>query len=137
MKIVLDTNVLVSGIFFGGPPGTILEAWQDGQVELAVSLEIFAEYERVGGELAAKHPNIDPATLLTLIALGAELCDCPTLQEQVCADPDDDKFLACALATGSKHVVSGDNLLLSVSGYGGIQVIRPRSFIEQYLKANS
>jgi predicted nucleic acid-binding protein len=48
VKIVLDTNVFVSGIFFGGPPGTILEAWQDGRIDFAVSLEILTEYERVG-----------------------------------------------------------------------------------------
>lgn len=54
MKIVLDTNVFVSGIFFGGPPATILEAWLDERVQLAVSLEILTEYERVCNELLAQ-----------------------------------------------------------------------------------
>jgi predicted nucleic acid-binding protein len=40
MRIVLDTNVLMSGIFFGGAPGNILHAWQAGQITLAVSPEI-------------------------------------------------------------------------------------------------
>jgi putative PIN family toxin of toxin-antitoxin system len=133
VKIVLDTNVLVSGIFFGGPPGLILEAWQDGRIELAVSLEILAEYERVADELAEQFPSIDPAPFLALVALNSEIRDCPPLHEQVCGDPDDDKFLACALATDSGCVVSGDKLLLKVSGYRGIDVIRPRDFVDRNL----
>ena len=96
MKSVLDTNVFVSGVYFGGVPGIILEAWRDGQVELAVSLDILAEYERVASELAVRYSNVDPGPVLSLVALSAELHDCPSLDEQVCADPDDDKFLACA-----------------------------------------
>jgi hypothetical protein len=42
VKVVLDTNVFVSGIFFGGPPGLILEAWQDGRIDSVVSLEVLA-----------------------------------------------------------------------------------------------
>ena len=133
MKIVLDTNVFVSGIFFGGPPATILEAWQEGRVELAVSLEILAEYDRVCSELSARYPDVDPTPFLALIALYSELFDCPPLQRQVCADPEDDKFLACAIATGTKHVVSGDKLLLKVIDYRGIGVIRPREFVDRYL----
>lgn len=40
MRVILDTNVFVSGVFFGGPPGRILEAWRDGRVQLVVSAEI-------------------------------------------------------------------------------------------------
>lgn len=47
MRVVLDTNVLVSGIFFTGPPYEILSAWQDGRVRLVVTLEIVREYEAV------------------------------------------------------------------------------------------
>lgn len=133
MKVVLDTNVFVSGVFFGGPPGIILEAWQGGRIDLAISLEILAEYERVGTELARQFPVVDFAPFLAVIALSGDLCDCPPFEDQVCADGDDDKFLACALATSSHCVVSGDKLLLKVSGYQGIEVIRPREFVDRHL----
>ena len=55
------------------------------------------------------------------------------MNEQICADPDDDKFLACALAGKCKTIVSGDKELLKVSGYRGINVMRPREFLEKYL----
>lgn len=45
MRVVLDTNVLVSGIFFAGVPGRVLEAWADGKFELVLSPSIFDELE--------------------------------------------------------------------------------------------
>jgi predicted nucleic acid-binding protein len=51
----------------------------------------------------------------------------------VCEDPDDDKFLACAIAGKSKIIISGDTHLLKVSGYEGIKVLRPRKFFDEYL----
>jgi putative PIN family toxin of toxin-antitoxin system len=48
LKIVLDTNVFISGVFFKGPPYQILKAWHEGRIELLMSDEIFEEYQRVG-----------------------------------------------------------------------------------------
>ena len=59
MKVILDTNVFVSGIFFSGHPYRILEAWRDEKIQLAVSLEILEEYRRVGEILAEDHPEIN------------------------------------------------------------------------------
>ena len=50
----------------------------------------------------------------------------------MCEDPDDDKFLSCALASNTNFIVSGDKKLLRVSGYMGVEVIRPRLFIDRY-----
>ncbi len=51
-----------------------------------------------------------------------------------CADPDDDKFLACALGSKTKFIVRSDKHLLNVSGYGDIEIVRPRKFVDEYLK---
>ena len=48
MKVVLDTNVFISGVFFSGPPYQILKAWREGKIQLVVSEKIFEEYVRVG-----------------------------------------------------------------------------------------
>ena len=58
MKIVIDTNVLVSGIFWSGPPYTILKAWQMQRFDLALSAEIFEEYKRVADALLRKYPLV-------------------------------------------------------------------------------
>jgi len=64
---------------------------------------------------------------------NTEVYDVPPLLESVCDDPDDDKFLACALASGSTIIVSGDKHLLKVSGYRKIEVLKPREFVNKYL----
>jgi predicted nucleic acid-binding protein len=51
----------------------------------------------------------------------------------VCEDPDDDKFLSCAIAGKSNIIISGDKHLLRVSGYKGIKVLRPRESVDEYL----
>lgn len=133
MRIVLDTNVFISGVFFGGLPLQILKAWRDGKVNLVLSIEILEEYQRVGRTLAKKFPGVDLDPILDLLAVSAELVSAPDLPEPVCEDPADDKFLACALAVRSKHIVSGDRHLLKVSSYRGVQILSPRAFVEGYL----
>jgi uncharacterized protein len=134
MKVVLDTNVFVSGVFFSGPPFEILNAWRHGKLTLVVSPEILAEYERVGQELANEFGTVDLAPFLELLALKGEIVNAPALAEQVCSDPDDDKFLACALASNTKVISSGDKALLRTSGYAGIEVLTPREFVSTCLK---
>jgi putative PIN family toxin of toxin-antitoxin system len=58
VKVVLDTNVFVSGVFFSGPPYLILQAWKDGKIQMVVSPEILDEYRRMGEVLAEEHPAI-------------------------------------------------------------------------------
>ena len=101
MRVVLDTNVFVSGVFFSGPPYQILEAWRDGKIQVVVSPDILDEYQRVGEILAEDHPNIDLQPMLAYVIRNAEIYATSPLTEAVCDDPDDDKFLACALASES------------------------------------
>lgn len=137
MRVILDTNVFVSGIFFAGPPYRILKAWRDGQLRLVVSQEILDEYQRVGEELAGRFPGVNPYSILDLVTVNAEIFLDQIMPEPVCQDPEDDKFIACAVASGCKVIVSGDKHLLDVSGFGGIRVMRPGKFIEKYLSMDS
>ena len=134
MRIILDTNVFVLGVFFSGPPYEILDAWRRGKLTLVVSPDILSEYDRVGQELASEFPNVDLAPALELLAFKGEVVKAPPLTERVCSDPDDDKFLACAIASGTKTISSGDKALRKTSGYAGIEVLSPREFVDKYLK---
>ena len=133
MRIVLDTNVFVSGVFFNGPPYQILQAWQNGQVQLVGSQEVFEEYERVGRRLAEQFPGVSLDPFLTLLLVHAQVVEAPPLPRQICSDPDDDKFLACALAGKCRIVVSGDRALLKTAGHRRVQVVTPRTFVDRYL----
>jgi len=131
VKVVVDTNVFVSGVFFGGTPGRVLEAWRHGRVEVVLSREIVEEYVRVGERLANRFPGVDLNPALELLTVSATLVTSPPLPERASRDPDDDKFLACALAAGADCVVSGDRDLLDLSAYEGIVVLSPRDFLDQ------
>ncbi len=133
MKVILDTNVFVSAVFFTGPPYQILNAWKNDKLELIVTPEILDEYHRVGEILAAEHPAINLGPVLELVLQNSLMYFAPPLPERVCEDSSDDKFIACALASGSRVIVSGDRHLLKVSGYQKIEVLKPRAFLERYL----
>ena len=64
MRVVVDTNVLVSSVFFSGIPRRILEAWRDGRIDIVASLEILEEYRRVGERLAAQFEGVSARALL-------------------------------------------------------------------------
>ncbi len=134
MKIILDTNVFISGIFFSGPPSQILKAWQNSRLQIVLSQEILNEYQRVAESLVGKIPKIDILPIVELMTIHGQLIDAEGFDVSVCDDPDDNKFMECAIASNSKIIISGDKHLLKVSGYQGIKVLKPREFVDSYLK---
>ncbi|MGD8296102.1 MAG: PIN domain-containing protein [Desulfobacterales bacterium] len=84
MRIVLDTNVFVSGVFFSGPPYKILKGWRDGRLQLLLSEEILEEYHRVGELLSDEFPPIDLGPFLELLTINTELIVPEKLPNQVC-----------------------------------------------------
>jgi uncharacterized protein len=132
MRVILDTNVILSAIFFGGIPGRILSAYRDGQLTIVLSPEILDEY-RATTERLAKKFDVDYEAILDWIAMHSEMVAAAELSEPICADPDDDKFIACALASSAKIICSGDRHLLDIDGYRGIEILRPRAFVDQHL----
>ncbi len=134
MKIVLDTNVFISGVFFGGPPYQILDAWRHWKIEIVLSQDIFDEYQRIATELSRQFKGIDISVFLDLLTVKAIWVFAPRIPFSVSTDPDDDKFISCALASRTKVIVSGDKHLLNISGFRGVEVLTPRSFLEMYIK---
>jgi putative PIN family toxin of toxin-antitoxin system len=133
MKVVLDTNVFISGLFFSGPPYRILQAWRDDRVQLVVCPEILAEYRQVAVRLSRKYKGVELQPLIDLVTVRSQIVRTLPLPKQVCEDAKDDVFLACALAGKTPTIISGDRHLLNVSGFAGIQVLRPRAFVDAYL----
>ena len=134
MKIILDTNVLISGIFFTGPPSQILKAWKNSKLQIVLSQEFLDEYQRVAESLAANFPTVDILPIIELITIHGQLIDTKNFDVSVCDDPDDNKFIECAIASNCKIIISGDKHLLNVSGFQGTTVLKPRDFVDRYLK---
>jgi len=130
VRAVLDTNVLISGIFFGGLPRRILDAWANQRFELVLSPLIFDEYQRTCDRLAAHHPSLAyPSILTSLIGHGTLISD-TNISEPITSDPDDDKFILCAFAAQAL-VVSGDKHLLDATGWRDVNVLTPRDFLQR------
>ena len=119
----------------GACPGAFLTAWSVGSIQLVISPLILEEYRRVGLELSkGREPLVGALeALLAMLTMHAVLVNAPSLDERVSADPDDDKFLATALAATVRIIVSGDKHLLRVSGWHRIEVLKPRQFVDRYI----
>lgn len=129
MRIVVDTNVFVSS-FFGGRPRRVVELWRTGRSTLCLSQAVIDEYVRVLIEL-----DVNPQALEELVRLfstGFNLVFSAKTPEVkvVEADPDDDKFIGCALATGADFIVTGDKALLAVGEHEGVRILSPAGFLE-------
>lgn len=131
MKIVLDTNVFVSS-FIGGKPRHIIDHWKRGRFNLCLSADILDEYIRVFEKL----DFIEQQTLQQLLTQfktdpNILFTHSPTSLSVVDTDPDDDKFIACAVELEAGYVVSGDEDLLQVGTYYDIQMLPPAKFLEE------
>jgi uncharacterized protein len=133
VRVVLDTNVFVSGVFFTGPPYQILKAWQQQRLDIVVSPPILDEYRRVGKRLSGQFKGVDLIPILELVMARSVVVEAMALSEPVCDDPDDDKFIACALSGRAQYIVSGDKHLLRHSGYEGLEISTPRKFLDKCL----
>jgi putative PIN family toxin of toxin-antitoxin system len=125
VKVVIDTNVLVSGAFFSGPPYEILLACATGNLQLVLSLDILAEYHRAGLNFLHAHSDVDFEGLIGILLKNAVVLDRPGLKHPVCRDPDDDKFIV---------IISGDKDLLAVANTIEVPIVTPRDFLNRYMK---
>lgn len=131
MKIVIDTNVVVSGIIFGGIPAQILAKVFNNSHQIIALEYIISEYFDIIHRVTAKRkfsPVIAMQTLNDLIS-NADILDASKITAPECADPDDIKFLQAAIAGKAKFLISGDKHLLDVGKYKGGIVLKPKEFL--------
>jgi putative PIN family toxin of toxin-antitoxin system len=129
MRVVLDTNVLISAIFFSGTPAAILEEWSEGRFEILASSSILTEYWRVVSRIVRRYPSVDAYPVLEAVIRRCHLIEPVSIPSDACDDPDDLKFLACAVAGRAACIISGDRALLRASGFEGIEVLTPGVFM--------
>lgn len=134
MRVVVDTNVLISGIFFGGHPYKILKAWRNDAIDLVASPEMLGEYQRVLESISKKYKQIEIEEWTDFLTLHLHISNCPRIKGPICEDPDDDKFIECAIHTHTRFIVSGDHHLLDVNGFKKLQILKPKAFVDKYIK---
>lgn len=132
MKIVIDTNVVISGVFFGGYPRRVLDAVLDGKTSASVTAEIAAEYVEIAQEMIERKQGHFRRELFAVLLSKMELI-APHSEVHLSRDPDDDKFIACASDAKALYIVSGDKDLLVLKRYQDIEIITAKEFCERYL----
>jgi len=132
VRIVIDTNVIVSGVFFGGLPRKVLEFWRSNSFELICSPDILEEYEDVLNRLVQKSKRSDSQFVEGFMKLVVQdsFVIHPKHDRKISRDPDDDKFVNCALSGGALYIVSGDSDLLDIEKVDEIDIITAREFVE-------
>ena|SRR5688572_4665638 len=132
MRVVLDTNTVVSALLFSGVSSRLLPLWQSDRITLLVSKPILEEYLRV---LAYPKFRLSEADIRVLV--DEELL--PFIQpvrirrrlRVVQRDPDDDKFLECAVSGGARYLVTGDADLRALGSYGKVRILSVREFLDE------
>jgi len=131
MKIVCDTNVLVSGILFGGHARQIILLVSRGKLTNFISDDILHEAKDV---LSRPKFKLSPQQLIAIIALFRdtfELVSPVQQHKEVQSDPDDDRILDAAVEAQAEIIVSGDKHLLSLGLWRGIRILSPAEFIKE------
>lgn len=130
IRAVLDTNVLVSALLFGGRLSALRDAWQRGRVRLVLCRETVDEFLRVLAYPKFRLAEREITFLVeTEVIPFADVVDISGREGAHCRDPEDDKFIHCALAGRCRYLVSGDEDLLSLGKVGTVRIVRPEEFL--------
>lgn len=132
MKIVIDTNVLISGVFFGGFPRKIISSIVGRKLNAYATIEIIDEYEETVQEMIERKQGHIDRSILTPLISTLEIIE-PVSDIKISRDPDDDKFIGCAKDAHALYIVSGDKDLLVLEKYENISIVTAREFCEKYL----
>lgn len=131
-RIVLDTNVLISAIVFGGRPREVLEKMVSGTFTMAISAEMLDELQGVLGGRKFQFPLAIVRTIVGELLAVAELVR-PTMRvEEIKTDPADDRILECALESKAACIVTGDRHLLDLSQFKGIPILDVAAFLARH-----
>jgi putative PIN family toxin of toxin-antitoxin system len=130
-RIVLDSNVIISGFLFGGPPARLIECMVNGTIHGFTSLPILDEVREV---LQRPKFGLSPEQAFRFVE---ELCNSSVLVKPsrriraISADPDDDMILECASEAGAHLIVSGDSHLLDLGRWENIRILSPSNALKE------
>ncbi len=132
IRVVLDTNTLISALLFSGTASRLVPLWQSRRIAVLVSKEILQEYLRV---LAYPKFQLGDHEIRALVEEEllpfAETIRVRRRLAVVRRDPEDDKFLECAVAGRAKHLVTGDRDLRELGSFRGITILTVGEFLER------
>ncbi|MFZ2654910.1 MAG: putative toxin-antitoxin system toxin component, PIN family [Victivallales bacterium] len=129
IRAVVDTNVFISS-FFGGNPRKIIDLWKQERLQLCLSQAIVEEYIEVLLRLGLQNKS-EIKELLSLFAKSGNTLFTSSTEpvSLVVDDPDDNKFIECAISLKAEYIISGDKHLLNIRKYLNIKILSPLDFL--------
>ena len=133
MRVVVDTNVMISAVLWLGTPHRIVELAEQKRIVLCMTETLLDELREVLARpkfkpyFQARHTSIEEifSALLPLI----ELYSTTTVADAKLSDPDDEMFIACAISADAEYIISGDDHLLRLKQYRRIRILNPTDFL--------
>jgi len=131
-RVVIDTNVLVSLLLFGGIPGELIPLWKTGKIQPLASKEIIDEYLRVLAYPKFKLSEEEIQCLLySEIVPYFHVVAVKPGKRIIRDDPSDDTFIHCAEAGKAAIIISGDHRLINLRSHGKVRIVTPSQFLEE------
>lgn len=134
MRIICDTNLLISGVLFKGNPRSILRLASEGRIENCISPEILQETEEVLRRPKFGLAPEDISAILETFQHTFTLVVPTTRVNIIKEDPDDNIILEAAVTAQASCVVSGDSHLLAIHSWRGIRIVSPSEFLKTILR---
>jgi putative PIN family toxin of toxin-antitoxin system len=134
VKVVLDTNILVSALLFKGSLSVLVGLWKSGRIIPMLSKATFEEFRTVLSYPKFKLAANEIKTIVEREVLPFfEIVEATEEVRGACKDPDDDKFISCALSASADFVISGDKDLCEVGRHKSVKIIKAADFIRMML----
>lgn len=137
MRVVIDTNVLISASYFGGKPQQAIQTIKEQAIDFFTSKEIQNEYKEVFMRMNQKgfHPNKEAQNILNYTIRSSITIE--TIKSHIqCRDPKDNKFIDCALSANADFIITGDNDLLVLKQIESTKIVTVDEFLTLFIKNN-
>ena len=129
-KVVLDTNILISAIVFGGKPRAVLEAAIKGQIQLVLTVEIIEETRGLLEGRKFQFPRDIADLIVQELEALAEIVKPKERLSVIEKDPEDNRVLECAIESQADYIVTGDLHLLEIKEFQGTKIMPPGELLE-------
>jgi putative PIN family toxin of toxin-antitoxin system len=133
LKVVLDTNILVSALLFRGELSRLVELWKNSKIMPVISKETFRELKAVIEYPKFRLTKDEIRTIIEEELLPFfEVVEVADEVSGICRDPEDDKFISCAISASADFVVSGDKHLCELHVYKSVRIIKAADLMKMF-----
>jgi len=133
LKVVLDTNIIISAVLFGGRPRELLKQVIEGKIIMGISLPIIEEVKDVLSRDKFNYPAHMRQFVISQLEEIATLVEPTVFIGIIEKDDDDNRILECAVEFGANCIISGDSHLLELKNYNDIEVVSASIFLDNFI----